>query len=132
MGGALYQTNHDAALQLLTPIPSFSAKAGLSYQAGKSSEISVFDAFQGHLPGYAASVNPRPDAFHSVNAHIRYDLTNRWIKDDKRGVAAVLYGDNLTNTPVWLPQWGSGAPNTIPVNRGRTLFFGIEVWQKSE
>jgi outer membrane receptor for ferrienterochelin and colicin len=132
MGGALYQDNHDAAVKLLTPIPSFSAKAGLSYQAGKTSDISVFDAYQGHLPGYSASVNPRPDAYHSVNAHLRFDLTNRWIKDDKRGVAAILYGDNLTNTPVWLPQWGSGAPNTIPVNRGRTLFFGIEVWQKGE
>ena len=36
MGGALYQNNHNSAVQLLTPIPSFSAKAGISYQAGKT------------------------------------------------------------------------------------------------
>jgi len=132
MGGALYQNNHDAAVRLLTPIPSFSAKAGVSYQAGKTADISVFDAYEGHLPGYADSLNPRPDAFHLVSAHLRFDLTNRWIKNDKRGIAALFYGDNLTNTPVWLPEWGSGALNTIPVNRGRTLFLGIEFWQKSE
>ncbi len=132
MGGALYQNNRDGAVALLTPIPSFSAKAGLSYQAGKTADISVFDAYEGHLPGYADSLNPRPDAFHSVSAHLRFDLTKHWTQSDKRGVAALLYGDNLTNTPVWLPQWGSGALNTMPYNRGRTLFLGIEIWQKSE
>jgi outer membrane receptor for ferrienterochelin and colicin len=132
MGGALYQDNHDAALAVLTPIPAFSAKAGVSYQAGKTTDISIFDAYEGHLPGFSDSLNPRPDAFHSVSAHLRYDMTNRWIKNDSRGLAVVLYGDNLTNTPVWMPQWGSGALNTIPVNRGRTLFLGIEFWQKGE
>ena len=132
MGGALYQNNHDAAQAILTPIPAFSAKAGVSYQAGKTTDISIFDAYQGHVPGYAGSVNPHPDAFHSVSAHLRFDLTKHWATNDKRGIAALLYGDNLTNTPVWMPQWGSGALNTIPVNRGRTLFLGIEFWQKSE
>jgi outer membrane receptor protein involved in Fe transport len=133
MGGALYQTNQDSAVQPLSPIPSFSAKAGLSYQAGKTADISMFDAYEGHVPGYSDALNPRPDAFHSVNAHLRFDLTKRWIKNDQRGLAAIFYGDNLTNTPVWLPQWGSTAGlNTMPVNRGRTLFVGIEVWQKGE
>ena len=132
MGGALYQDNHNPNVQLLTPIPSFSAKAGVSYQAGKTTDISVFDAYEGHLPGYADSLNPRPNAFHSVSAHLRFDLTQHWAANDKRGIAALLYGDNLTNTPVWMPQWGSGTLNTMPVNRGRTLFFGIEIWQKSE
>jgi outer membrane receptor protein involved in Fe transport len=132
MGGALYQDNHDAAVTVLTPIPAFSAKAGVSYQAGKTTDISIFDAYEGHLPGFSGSLNPLPDAFHSVSAHLRYDLTNRWIKNDSRGLAVVLYGDNLTNTPEWMPQWGSGALNTIPVNRGRTLFLGIEFWQKGE
>jgi outer membrane receptor protein involved in Fe transport len=132
MGGALYQTNHDSEVKSLSPVPSFSAKGGLSYQAGNTADVSVFDAYQGHVPGYSASLNPRPDAFHSVNAHLRFDLTKRWIKNDGRGLAAIFYGDNLTNTPVWLPQWGSGGANTMPVNRGRTLFLGIEVWQKGE
>ncbi len=132
MGGALYQNNHDAALKVLTPILTFSAKAGVSYQAGKTVDISVFDAYQGHLAGFADSLNPHPDAFHSVNAHLRFDLTKRWTQSDKRGVAALLYGDNLTNTPVWMPQGGTGELNTMPVNRGTTLFLGIEFWQGSE
>ena len=132
MGGALYQSNHDAAVAVLTPIPAFSAKAGISYQAGETTDISIFDAYEGHLPGFAGSLNPLPDAFHSVSAHLRVDLTRRWLKSEQHGLAANFYGDNLTNTPVWMPQWGSGALNTIPVNRGRTLFMGIEFWQKNE
>ncbi len=132
IGGALYQINHDAAVKLLTPIPALSVKAGLSYESANGANLSIFDAYQGHIPGYAAALNPRPDAFHAVSAHLRWDLSKRALKSDKRGVAAFAYADNLTNTPVWLPQWGSSLPNTIPVNRGRTLFFGIEVWQKAE
>jgi len=136
MASALYQTNHDASVSPLSPIPAFSAKAGVSYQgqAGPLTglTLSVFDAYQGHTPGYSQTLNPLPDAFHSVSAHFRYDMSKRWFKSDKRGFAPFIYADNLTNTPVWLPDWGSGTPNTIPVNRGRTILFGIQFWQKAE
>jgi outer membrane receptor protein involved in Fe transport len=132
MGSALYQANHDSDITELSPIPAFSAKAGLSYQSPSGADVSVFDAYQGHIPGYSLALNPRPNAFHSVSAHLRIDLTRRWVKTDHQGIAAFLYADNLTNTPVWLPAWGSGQPNTIPVNRGRTIFFGMEVWRKAE
>ena len=45
MGSALYQFNHDPAIQMLTPIPSFSAKAGISYMANNGADLSVFDSF---------------------------------------------------------------------------------------
>jgi hypothetical protein len=42
-----------------------------------------------------------------------------------------LNGDDLLNKQIWLPAIGSGGQaNTIPVVRGRTVFFGVEVWQK--
>jgi outer membrane receptor protein involved in Fe transport len=72
----------------------------------------------------------RGRAFHSVGAHARYDLSKRWLKDNRSGFALFLNADDLLNKPVWLPASGSGTPNTIPVTRGRTVFFGIEVWQK--
>ncbi len=136
MASALYQTNHDAAVAVLSPIPAFSAKAGLSYQgqAGRllGATLSIFDAYEGHTPGYSPSLNPFPDATHSVSLHLRYDLSKRWFKSDKKGFAPFIYADNLTNTPVWLPDWGSGTLDTIPFNRGRTVFFGIEFWRKAE
>jgi outer membrane receptor protein involved in Fe transport len=136
MASALYQTNHEATVAVLSPIPAFSAKAGISYQgqAGKMSglTLSIFDAYEGHTPGYSPSLNPLPDATHSVSLHLRYDLSRRWFKSDKQGFAPFIYADNLTNTPVWLPDWGSGTVDTIPFNRGRTVFFGIEFWRKAE
>jgi len=132
MASALYQTSHNATLEPLSPIPAFSAKAGISYQGPGGATLSIFDAYQGHTPGYSQALNPLPDAIHSVSAHVRYDLSKRWFKNDKRGFAPFIYADNLTNTPVWLPLWGSGTLNTAPVNRGRTVLFGIEFWQKAE
>jgi len=41
-----------------------------------------------------------------------------------------VHGDDLLNSQLWLPALGTGSPNTVPVVRGRTLYFGIEVWQR--
>lgn len=130
MGSVLYQVNHDGAISNLSAIPSLGAKAGVSYTAKNGADISLFDAYQGHINGYAASVNPRPDAFHSVSFHARYDLTKHWLKNSVLGLALFLHGCDLLNNQIWLPALGTNSPNTIPVVRGRTLYFGIEVWQK--
>jgi len=130
MGSVLYQVNHDQAIANLSPIPSLGAKAGVSYMAGNGVDVSVFDAYQGHIAGYATSMNPRPYAFHSVSAHARFDLTKRWLKNSAEGFAVFVHGDDLANNQVWLPALGTASVNTIPAVRGRTIYFGIEVWQK--
>jgi outer membrane receptor protein involved in Fe transport len=130
MGSVLYQVNHDAAIANLSPIPSLGAKAGISYMAENGVAVSLFDAYQGHVGGYAASINPRTHAFHSLSAHVRFDLTKHWLKNGPQGLALFLHGDDLTNTQVWLPALGTNSANTMPVVRGRTLYFGIEVWRK--
>jgi outer membrane receptor for ferrienterochelin and colicin len=130
MESVLYQANHDEAIANLSAIPSLGAKAGVSYKAENGADVSVFDAYQGHLGGYAAAVNPRPEAFHSVSAHVRFDLTKRWLKSGAPGVALFVHGDDLANHQVWLPALGTNSANTIPVVRGRTVYFGVEVWRK--
>jgi hypothetical protein len=42
------------------------------------------------------------------------------------------YADNLTNALVRLLDWGIAQLNTIPVNPGRTILFGVQIWQKAE
>jgi outer membrane receptor protein involved in Fe transport len=126
----LYQRNHDRAIANLSAIPSLGAKAGVSYRAENGVDVSVFDAYQGHLGGYAGAVNPRPEAFHSVSAHARFDLTKRWLKSRAGGFALFVHADNLTDHQIWLPALGTNSANTIPAVRGRTLYFGIEVWRK--
>ena len=131
MGSVLYQVNHNRVITpTLSVIPSLGAKAGVSYMAENGVDVSLFDAYQSHLGGFAAAINPRPRAFHSLSAQARFDLTKHWLKSSAQGFALFLHGDNLTNTPVWLPALGTNSPNTIPVVRGRTLYFGVEVWQK--
>jgi hypothetical protein len=130
MGSVLYQVNRDQAIAMLSAIPSLGAKAGFSYVADSGADVSVFDAYQGHIGGYAAAANPRPEAFHSVSVHARFDLTKRWFKGSAQGLALFVHGDDLTNTQIWLPVLGTNSPDTIPVVRGRTIYFGIEVWQK--
>jgi outer membrane receptor for ferrienterochelin and colicin len=130
MGSVLYQANHDHAIANLSAIPGLGAKAGISYMAENGVDVSLFDAYQGHLAGYAASINPRPYAFHSVSVHARFDLTKHWLKNRAQGLALFVHGDDLANNQVWLPALGTNSANTIPVVQGRTLYFGMEVWQK--
>jgi len=130
MGSVLYQQNQDSAIAKLSPIPRLGAKAGISYMANNGADISLFDSYQGHIPGYASSINPRPDAFHSVSAHVRYDLTKRWFRESPQGVALFLHADDLLNNEVWLPALGTNSANTMPAVRGRTAYFGMEFWRK--
>ena len=131
-GSMLYQLSHSEETSAVTPIPSTGAKAGVSYLAENGAEISVFDAYQGHIGGYAAALNPRPEAFHSVNARVRFDLSKHWLKDSATGFALFVHADNLTNQQVWLPAWGTSSPETIPSSRGRTVYLGIDFWQRHE
>jgi outer membrane receptor for ferrienterochelin and colicin len=129
-GSVLYQVNDSGAgAANLSPSPSLVAKAGLSYRSQNGRDFSVFDAYQSHIAGYEATLNPPAAAFHSISAHARYDL-KRWLKSDTVGVAFFLNADDLLNKPVWLPALGSGSANTIPVIRGRTALFGVEVWER--
>jgi outer membrane receptor protein involved in Fe transport len=129
-GSMLYQENDSGSgAKNLSPSPSFVAKAGVSYLSPKGFSFSMFDAYQGHIAGFA-TYNPPAVAFHSLSAHARYDLSKHWLKNDTRGLAIFLNGDDLLNKQIWLPSLGAGIGNTMPVTRGRTVFFGLEVWQK--
>jgi outer membrane receptor protein involved in Fe transport len=131
IGSALYQVNDSGSgASNLSPGPSVIAKIGASYRSAKGTTFSLFDAYQNNIAGYGTTLNPPADAFHSVSAHARYDLSKRWLKDDSMGFALFLDADDLLNQPVWLPALGSGSANTLPLIRGRTVILGIEVWQK--
>jgi outer membrane receptor for ferrienterochelin and colicin len=130
-GSMLYQVNDSGSgAKNLSPSPSSVAKAGVSYLSPKGASVSAFDGYQGHIAGYGSTLNPPAGAFHSISAHARYDLSKHWLKNDSQGFALFLNADDLLNKPIWLPALGSGTANTIPVMRGRTVLFGIEVWQK--
>ena len=62
-----------------------------------------------------------------MNGHLRLDLSQFWHADAVRGLALFVHGDNLANQQVWMPDLGGGTGDTIPVDRGRTVYFGVEL-----
>ena len=131
-GSVLYQTNEDGdGNSNVTPIPNVGTKTGISYQAAKGLTASVFDSYDAGLEGYAGTVNPGPDAHHLVNVHLRFEVSDYWRTQSARGFALLISADNVTNQQVWMPDWGGNTGDTIPVNRGRTIYFGVELASKS-
>jgi len=132
-GSAIYQANEDGnGNKNITPIANFGAKAGVSYLSPNGLTVGLFDVHQGPVPGYSNSTNPRPGAYDLLNANLRYDLSKLLHASGQTGVALLLHADNLTNKAVWLPDWKDAPGDSIFYNRGRTVYFGIEVSFKPE
>jgi outer membrane receptor protein involved in Fe transport len=127
-GSVAYQANEDGnGIGNITPVPNLGAKAGLSYRAENGLTLSMFDNYQGRLQGFSNNtVNPPPTAYHLLSSHIRYDLSRYLKTRDKGGIALFAHAENLANQQVWLPDWGNNSGDTMPVNRGRAVYFGIE------
>jgi len=127
MGSLLYQANKDDdGNKNVTPIANFGYKAGFSYDSDRGFTASLFDVYQGHINGYEASLNPKPRAYHLLNAHLRLDLCKLFNLGAKNGIALIAHADNLTNKAIWLPDWKDNPGGTIFTNKGRTVYFGIE------
>ena len=132
-GSVSYQHNEDEDGNVnFTPVPNLGAKGGLSYRSETGLTLSMFDNYQGALRGFSdATVNPGPAAYHMLSSHFRYDVSrhlgSRYLGSrDKGDVALFAHAENLANYQVWLPDWGNNSGDTMPVNRGRTVYFGVE------
>lgn len=129
-GSALYQVSRDSGGNLAQlPIPTFGAKAGLSYSDKQGWTVGVFDVYSGHIPGYDSTPNPAPNANHLLSANVSVNL-EKYFGPAAEGIRLFAHGDNLSNRPVWFPAWGSALMTTIPIERGRTLYYGIEFCRK--
>jgi outer membrane receptor protein involved in Fe transport len=127
MGSVLYQANEDGVgNQNVTMIPNFGFKAGISYAAANGLTASLFDGYDGGLT-FGPTLNPGPAAHHLINGHLRFDISRYWRANAARGLALFVHGDNLANQQVWMPDLGGNTGDTIPVDRGRTVYFGVEL-----
>jgi len=128
-GSVSYQANHDGnGISNITPVPNVGVKGGLSYRAENGLTVSMFDNYQGVLRGFTdhLTMNPAPTAYHMLSGNVRYDLSRYLGSRDRGGVALFAHAENLANYQVWLPDWGNNSGDTMPVNRGRTVYFGVE------
>jgi hypothetical protein len=111
----------------VTAVSDTSVKAGFSVEGLRGLTASLFDAYQGAIPGYVGAINPAPDARHMLNGQVRFDVSRFLGAGVKQGLSLVAHADNLANTQVWLPDWGDNIGDTIPANRGRTIYIGVEI-----
>jgi outer membrane receptor for ferrienterochelin and colicins len=133
MGSALYQVNHDDyGNSNITPIANYGAKLGISYESAGGLTLSVFDAHEGPLHGYALAQNPKPRAYDLPTANFRYDLSKYLPPSSKTSLALVAHATNFINEAVWLPDWKDAPGDSTFYNHGRTIYAGIEVSLKKE
>jgi outer membrane receptor protein involved in Fe transport len=125
-GSVSCQVDENASPANPIPVPAVTAKAGFSYHAENGLTFGMFDNYQGALRTITGAVNPGPVAFHLIGTHLRYDLSRFLGSGDKGGIALFAHAENLANHQIWLPDLGDNSGDTLPVNRGRTVYFGIE------
>ncbi|MBN1576550.1 MAG: TonB-dependent receptor [Chitinispirillaceae bacterium] len=129
-GSMLYQQSNDenTGEDNVTPLPNFSAKGGLSYQADFGFTISAFNTFRQALdPKYDSELNTTTKHFNMTNLHCSYDLNKLFKWRAAQELSLVLNIDNLLDEEVWLPAWGLERGSTIPYNQGRTIYGGFKV-----
>lgn len=131
-GSVAYQGNNDGfGTKDITPVPNIISKAGVSYESQRGVTASFFDVSQGPVHGHAG-VNPGTGSYGLLNTHLRFDVSRYLARKGAEGLAFFVHGDNLANKQVWLPEWGGNAADSIPVQHGRTIYFGLEVSLKKE
>lgn len=125
----LYQESEDenTGEDNATPLPTFSAKGGLSYQS-QGVTLSFYNTYWQALDSkYESTMNTTPGYFNMLNVHCSYDF-NQLIKSDFiKELSLVLTIDNVFDVELWLPAWGMlDTSNRIPYNEGRTIYGGFK------
>ncbi len=129
-GSLLYQESRDNQNSggNAAPLPTFSAKGGLSYQ-GYGLIISAFNSYWQALDKrFTSKLNKTTNNFNMLNLNCSYNF-NHLIKSKViKELSITFVADNLLDEEVWLPAWGlSDLSSRIPCNEGRTLYGGFKV-----
>ena len=127
-GSFLYQQSRDEKTgdENVTPLPNFSAKGGLSYQADFGLTVSAFNTFRQALDAkYGSVLNKTTGYYNMTNLHCSYDLNNLFKFSAAKELSLVLNVDNLLDEEVWLPNWGLAPGSTIPYIEGRWFQGGV-------
>jgi outer membrane receptor for ferrienterochelin and colicin len=133
MASASYRLNVEGSSTPITPIPDLGAKAGISYESSsKGLTVGMFDLYEGPVHGYGAALNPKPNAYSLLSANFLLDLSKYLHAPHPHSIALVAHGENLANTALWLPDWKDVPGDTIFVNRGRSIYVGLEFSLKKD
>lgn len=129
-GSMLYQESKDTnnTEGNAAPLPTFSAKGGISYQ-GYGLTIGAFNSYWQALDKkFTSNLNKTTGNFNMLNLNCSYDF-NHLIKSNViKELSLIFTADNLLDVQVWLPAWGLlDLSSRIPYNEGRILYGGFKV-----
>jgi outer membrane receptor for ferrienterochelin and colicins len=132
-GSALFQQNvNDKDVWSTTPISSFGAKAGLSYEWSKGLTLSLFDIYQGKLGDLyetttVNSVNPHAGEYNILNFYGAVNMFKMFNWNPKMEATLFVQADNILNTQVWVPNMGTqSAATTFPLTTGSAVYVGVK------
>lgn len=124
-GSLLYQESKNDSVENLTPIASLGGKIGLSYM-NKGLTASIFDIYQGEMDEkFNTRTNPSPADYQIINLLLKYDLNNLINLTFMKELSLFLQVDNLLDSEIWLPNWGLAPGNSMPYERGREIYIGL-------
>ena len=130
LGSFLYQQSRDEKTGEVnvTPLPNFSVKGGVSYQAPFGLTISLFNTFQQRLePKYGSELNTTTKHFNMLDIYSTFNLNRIFKLPFIHDFSLILGVDNCLDVELWLPAWGLKAGSTIPYDQGRTVYGGLKV-----
>ena len=131
LGALTYQENEDEfGVDDFTLAPNLAVKVGVSYDQGLFS-LSLFDAYFSAFEDNRIRnpnrlrLNPDADAYHSVSGNFSIRLPSPW--RSLRKLALEVYGTNLLDEDIYVPEINDNVLNTIPGGAERALYAVIRV-----
>jgi hypothetical protein len=67
-----------------------------------------------------------------LSANLRVNISKYLHSGSGQHFALIGHAENLANTALWLPDWKDVLGDSIFVNRGRSIFVGIEISLKKD
>lgn len=127
-GSLLYQANHDQnGNSDVTPIPNLGFKIGSSYDAGRGLVFGLFDVSDGNPKPYAFNVNPLTGWRHSMNAELRKNVSGILPLAEGNNLTISVHANDLFDQSVWMPGFGFSNISSVPVQKGRAIYAGLEL-----
>ena len=126
-GSMLYQESEDQdGNEDVTPIANFGAKTGISYRSNHGITLSLFYIYQGDLnKKYQSQLNLSPGAYNYLNMYFKANLNQLLNLSFGEELSLFVQANNLLNKEVWLPNWGLMPGTSIPYNKGRAIYLGL-------
>jgi len=130
IGSYTYQTNRKAGLDNITYVPVNMFKLGAVYQYEKGIDLGLYDSYYGKPSDLNKTrpaviyVNPEPKAFNWLSANLVFKLNKLF--NISQDIQLALYGENLLDEAVYLPEFNRGNINSLPGRSGRAYYSTLK------